>query len=119
MQLLNHVDYKNADLSSHSQGLGQKGALEKVLSLFADVRAGEGFTGLLLMFNVFTLLTAYYIIKPVRESLILAASGAEIKSYTGAIQALLFLAIVPLYSGLANRVNRLRLINGITAFFLS
>jgi AAA family ATP:ADP antiporter len=71
------------------------------------------------MSNVFMLLTAYYIIKPVRESLILSANGAEIKSYTAAIQALLFLAIVPLYSGIANRVNRLRLINGITAFFLS
>ncbi len=71
------------------------------------------------MSNVFILLTAYYIIKPVRESLILSASGAEIKSYTGAIQALIFLALVPLYSGLASRVNRVKLINGITAFFLS
>lgn len=71
------------------------------------------------MLNVFVLLTAYYIIKPVREALILSGSGAEIKSYAGAGQALLLLLIVPLYSGIASRVNRLRLINGVIAFFIS
>src|SRR5687768_2576366 len=71
------------------------------------------------MMNVFVLLTAYYIIKPVREALILSNGGAEIKAYTGAAQALLFLMIIPLYSAFANRVNRLYLINGVTAFFIS
>ena len=41
-------------------------------------RAGEGPVGLLLSLNVFLLLTAYYLVKPVREALILALdSGAE------------------------------------------
>src|SRR5262252_1818303 len=71
------------------------------------------------MLNVFTLLTAYYIIKPVREALILSGSGAEIKSYAGAGQALLLLLLVPAYSAIASRVNRLRLINGVSAFFIS
>ena len=71
------------------------------------------------MMNVFVLLTAYYIIKPVREALILSGPGAEIKSYAGAGQALLLLLIVPLYSAIASRVNRLRLINGVIAFFIS
>jgi AAA family ATP:ADP antiporter len=113
------VESQNAGPSSNTDGLENRNVLEKALSLFADVRQGEGLTGLLLMSNVFILLTSYYIIKPVRESLILAANGAEIKSYTGALQALLFLLIVPLYSAFANRVDRLRLINGVTAFFLS
>src|SRR5262249_8585895 len=73
----------------------------------------------LLMANVFILLTAYYIIKPVREALILGTAGAEIKSYAGAAQALMLLAIVPLYSSFARRVNRIRLINAVTAFFIS
>ena len=90
--------------------------MDGILSLFADVRAGEGLTSLLLMMNVFLLLTAYYTIKPVREALILGSAGAEIKAYTGAIQALMFMAIVPFYSAFANRVNRLHLINGVTAF---
>jgi ATP:ADP antiporter, AAA family len=113
------VERKDVGMSSNAEGLERRSVLERVLSLFADVRQGEGFTGLLLMSNVFILLTSYYIIKPVRESLILSANGAEIKSYTGALQALLFLLIVPLYGAFANRVNRLRLINGVTAFFLS
>jgi AAA family ATP:ADP antiporter len=71
------------------------------------------------MLNVFILLTAYYIIKPVREALILGGAGAEVKSYAGAGQALLFLLIVPLYSAFASRTSRIRLINSVTAFFIS
>ena len=93
--------------------------LDRIFSVFATVREGEGLTAFLLMLNVFILLTAYYIIKPVREALILSGFGAEIKSYAGAGQALLFLLIVPLYGAVASRVNRLRLINGVIGFFIS
>jgi len=71
------------------------------------------------MLNVFILLTAYYIIKPVREALILGGSGAEIKSYAGAAQAALLIILVPLYSAVARRLGRMRLINFVTAFFIS
>src|SRR5215475_12365985 len=97
----------------------RKSPLEQVLSLFATVRSGEGLTAFLLMLNAFILLTAYYIIKPVREALILGGPGAEMKSYAGAILAVLFMFIVPLYSAFASRTNRIRLINGITGFFIS
>src|SRR5439155_6081463 len=97
----------------------RKNTLDRALSIFAPVRPGEGATAFIMMANVFILLTAYYIIKPVREALILGGAGAEIKSYAGAGQALLFLCIIPLYSAFASRTNRLRLINGITAFFIS
>src|SRR5262245_21200365 len=96
-----------------------KSAVERYLSVFATVHRGEGLTALLLTLNVFLLLTAYYIIKPVREALILGSAGAEIKSYAGTGQALLFLLIVPLYSAYASRTNRVRLINGVIAFFIS
>jgi len=45
-------------------------------------------------------------------------TGPEIQSYTGAILAALFLFIVPLYSALASRVDRMRLINSVTMFFV-
>jgi AAA family ATP:ADP antiporter len=93
--------------------------LDWLLSPFANVRPGEGATAVLLMVNVFILLTAYYIVKPVREALILGESGAEIKSYASGGQALLFLLIIPLYGMFASRVNRVWLINGILAFFAS
>jgi len=106
-------------VSSTVAHLKRKSALEHLLSVFATVHAGEGFTAFLMMLNVFLLLTAYYIIKPVREALILGSAGAEIKSYAGALQALLFVVIVPLYSAFASRTNRVRLINGVMAFFIS
>lgn len=93
--------------------------LDRLLSLVADVRAGEGAGALLLAANVFVLLGFYYILKTVRESLILSEGGAEVKSYAAAGQALLLLAFVPLYSAIASRVDRVRLINGVTLFFAS
>jgi AAA family ATP:ADP antiporter len=103
----------------HSQNLKTHNVFERFLSIFAPVRKGEGLTSVLLMMNVFLLLTAYYIIKPVREALILGELGPEVKAYAGAAQALLFLFIVPIYSRIASRVDRVRLINGVTAFFIS
>ena len=106
-------------MSSIAQKPDRRNSLERFLSIFADVRREEGFTAVLLMVNVFMLLTSYYLIKPVREALILGESGAVIKSYAGAAQAGMFLLIVPLYGALASRVNRMWLINGVTAFFIS
>ena len=94
-----------------------KNAIEKLLSLFSDVRAGESTSALLLMMAVFLLLGAYYLLKPVREALILTESGAEVKSYSAAGQAVLLLGIVPLYGWIASKVNRIRLLTGLTLFF--
>ncbi|MBM2805083.1 MAG: carrier protein [Deltaproteobacteria bacterium] len=90
--------------------------IDRLLRLFSDVRAGEGFTALLLMGNLFLLLTSYLIIKVVREALILGEGGAVVKSYAAAGQALLLLVIVPIYSVVASRVRRIQLINGVTSF---
>jgi AAA family ATP:ADP antiporter len=94
----------------------------------AEVRPGEGATAVLLAVNVFVLLSAYYTIRPLRSALLLPVeiplpggrvmTGPEIQSYTGAILAALFLFIVPLYSALASRVDRMRLINSVTMFFV-
>lgn len=97
----------------------EKNRLERLLSLAADVRAGEGIGALLLAVNVFSLLALYYVLKTVRESLILSEGGAEVKSYAAAGQALLLLGVVPLYGAVASRVDRVRLISGVTLFFAS
>ena len=86
-------------------------------SLFAQAHPGEA-TGMLLMAtNIFVLLGAYYLLKTVREALILTEGGAEVKSYSSAGQALLLLLVVPAYGALASRVNRMRLISFVTIFF--
>ncbi|HEX9661986.1 MAG TPA: Npt1/Npt2 family nucleotide transporter [Candidatus Binatia bacterium] len=99
--------------------LVKRNGLERFLLLFADVRAGEGLTAILLTVNLFLLLTAYLIIKIVREALILSEGGAEIKSYAAAGQALLLFLLVPAYGYLASKVNRVKLINAVTLFFIS
>ena len=64
-----------------------KTSTEKVLSYLTDIRPGEGLGALLLMVNVFLLLFAYYLLKTVREALILVESGAYVKAYSSAGQA--------------------------------
>jgi AAA family ATP:ADP antiporter len=97
----------------------QKNWLDRSLSLFADVRAGEGATAILLAANIFCILAFYSVLKVVRDTLILTESGAEVKSYSAAGQAALLLVVVPLYGAFASRVNRLKLVCGVTLFFAS
>ena len=94
-----------------------KNLLEKFLSLFTDIKAGEGLTAILLTFNLFVLMCSYYIVKPVRDALILAEGGAEVKSYAAAGQAILLIGAVRLFSMLASRMPRKPLINAVTIFF--
>ena len=87
--------------------------------MFADVRAGEGVTALLLAANVFYLLAFYSVLKIVRDALILSEAGAVAASYASAGQALLMLGFVPAYGAIASRVNRVWLIGSVTLFFAS
>jgi len=75
----------------------RKSWLDRALSAFADVRAGEGGTALLLAVNIFCILAFYSVLKVVRDTLILTESGAQVKSYSAAGQAALLLVVVPLY----------------------
>jgi AAA family ATP:ADP antiporter len=71
------------------------------------------------MLNVLLLLASYYLLKTIREPLILdVPGGAEVKSYSAAATATLLIMIVPLYSAVASRVSRVKLINGVTLFFI-
>ncbi len=103
-----------------SQSEEKRSPLDTVLNLITEVRAGEGITALLLTVNIFLLLSAYYLIKPVREELILVMdSGAEYKSYMSAAIAVALLFAVPIYSNFAKRLPRNRLVIGVTLFFIS
>lgn len=93
--------------------------LDRIFRLFADVRPGESVDALLLATNVFLLLGSYYLLKTIREALILGESGAEIKSYAAAGQALLLLIVIPLYGMLGTRVNRIRLVTTMNGFFVA
>lgn len=95
------------------------GLTDRLLGLFSKVEPGEGLGALLLAGNVFLLLTAYYILKTVREALILADGGAEVKAYAAGGQALVLLAVIPAYGWIASRLTRFRLIASVMLFFLT
>ena len=68
--------------------------------------------------NVFVILMAYYILKTVREALILGEGTAELKSYLSAGQVVVLALVVPLYGRLVSRFPRMTLINIVTIFFV-
>ena len=60
---------------------------------------------------------AYYVLKPVREALVLGEGSAELKSYLSAGQVVLLAFVVPFYGRLVSRLPRMKLINTVTLFF--
>jgi AAA family ATP:ADP antiporter len=84
-----------------------------------SVRPGEASTALLLTVNVFLLLMAYYIIKPIRESFILSKWTPEDKAYLFAAMAFFLIFVVKGFSRLASRVPRQKLITWVSLFFIS
>ena len=98
-------------------GEAPKSPLERALSVFADVRAGEGVSTVLLAVNIFLLLAGYSLMKPARDGLILTEGGAEVASYSAAAQAVLLMVAVPIYGWLGTRFVRIKLISIVVTFF--
>jgi AAA family ATP:ADP antiporter len=119
--LVTHPELKSHQSFPFFKTIGEapKGALDRLLSLFADVRAGEGVGALLLALNVFLLLAGYSMLKPGRDALALEEVGPEVTAYLGGIQAVLLAGVIPLYGWIASRVPRMRLITITFVFFAS
>ena len=92
-------------------------ALERLAG--ATVGAGEWRAILRFVAGLFLLLTAYYILKVIREPLVLATGSAVSRSYARAAQAVLLVAVVPLYSALANRMAPAALVQYVFLFFVA
>jgi AAA family ATP:ADP antiporter len=89
--------------------------LERFLGLFASVHAREGVTSVMLVANIFVILLAYYLIKPVREgwlsvSVFTGLTQLEVKAYSAFTQSLLLLLVLPIYAALAAIWTRRQLI---------
>lgn len=103
------------DLPGDANVRAELSNLERFLRLFANVRANEGLTSLILVANLFLILMAYYFIKPVREgwlsvSLFSGLTSLEVKAYSAFGQSLLLLAVLPVYAALAAIWTRRQLI---------
>ncbi len=97
--------------------------LDRALRVFTDVRAGEAATSLLLAVSIFLYMSSTNVGKVMRDALLVASatklSGGQLKSYSSAGAAVLLLVVVPLYSRLASRVPRRRLMNIVTPIFVA
>ncbi|HEX5213854.1 MAG TPA: Npt1/Npt2 family nucleotide transporter [Vicinamibacterales bacterium] len=115
--LVSHPELKSQQSLPVFKSLGEakKGPIEKFLSIFADVRAGEGLGVILLSVNIFLLLAGYSLLKPARDGLILTELGPLEKAYASVAQAMLLLFVVPAYGWLATKMPRVRLILTTTA----
>src|SRR5215475_4890650 len=92
--------------------------LRRLLAKIAPVKRDELLTVVILTLNVFVLLTCYYVLKVLREPMILLGGGAELKAYASAGQALLLLAVVPAFGWLSSRVDRVRLLTTMQLIFI-
>jgi AAA family ATP:ADP antiporter len=98
--------------------------LEKTLRVFTEIRPGEGRTALLMFANVFLILCAYYLVKPLREGWIAVSdihglSKMEVKAYSSFGQSIFLLFITGLYAHFSERLPRRQLIIRSTLFCIS
>jgi AAA family ATP:ADP antiporter len=93
----------------------QKTSLERLLSVITVIEPGEGVTALLMSLNIFLLLSAYYVLKSLREAFV-STEGANTST---AVMALLLIPMVKAYGAVAVRVPRKKLISYVTAFFIA
>jgi AAA family ATP:ADP antiporter len=78
------------------------------------VHPGEGITAILMIANIFILLAAYYVLKPVREVYV----TTDWANTGTAIMAVLLIPTVKAYGAVARRVVRKKLISYVTGFFI-
>ena len=98
--------------------------LERFLCLFTDVRAGEGGTALAMFANVFLILCAYYLMKPLREGWIAVSpvAGLEpwlVKPLMTFAQILILFPVIAWYSRLVDRAPRVQVVTLATLFCIS
>ena len=107
-------------LTADTTPAAKPGPFDRLLGVFTEVHPGEGARAVTMLVTIFVILVSYYILKTVREPLILTtdvpewlkalgiAGPAEVKTYAAAGQALVLMAFVPAYSAFASRVDRMR-----------
>jgi len=93
-------------------------ALDGFFGRFSELRAGEGRSVLAFFCFALLMMLSYYILKTIREPMLLTGSSAELKSYAYAVVALLLLFIIPLYGLVFRHTGKQQLTRYINGFFL-
>ncbi len=85
-------------------------------NIWEDMKSVEGQATFRFAIRLFLILLAYYLMKPVREELILDGGSAELRSYALAGQAALLLFLVPFYSHIIKHLHGDKLFLIVTLF---
>jgi ATP:ADP antiporter, AAA family len=96
----------------------QRSFFRLLLTALPDIRPEERILCSLFTLNLFILLTSYYLLKTVREALILGEAGAEIKSYTAAAQPFILILAAKGYSFVASRKHAAELVISVMLYFI-
>ena len=91
--------------------------IERFLTMFTRIRPGEGSAILVYSAYAMALMTSYYLLKVLRDALILSEHSAEVKSYVQATIAIVLLFVIPFYGFLYRRTQPINLVRWITLFF--
>lgn len=92
--------------------------LDRFLNRFTRLRPGESRSVVAFFTYATLMMVSYYILKTIREPLLLADSSAEMKSYAYAATALILLFLVPVYGLVFRHTGRQQLTRFVTVFFL-
>ena len=96
---------------------------ERLLSLFTSVRPGEGRSIAVMLAQIFLLLHGYYLIRLVRETLILVEGSPEVRSYANGAIAVTLIFVIPVYKllfdYLKNGGNKSAVLRWIGSFFVA
>ncbi|WNC73096.1 Npt1/Npt2 family nucleotide transporter [Thalassotalea psychrophila] len=91
--------------------------IERLLANGADIKPGEGWNIILLMGSLFFLLLTAYLLKPVRDTLILVEGGAEARSYAVALQVIVLVILLPIYGVFSRQFSSRTFMICIAVFF--
>ena len=96
---------------------------ERFLTLFTSVRPGEGRSIFVMLSQIFLLLFGYYLIRLVRETLILVEGSPEVRADSTGSIAVTLIFIIPLYKLLFDYLksggNKSAVLRWVGGFFIS
>src|SRR5262245_15655869 len=94
-------------------------AFARLLHPLSKVEPGEVALISVMTLTAFLLLTASYLLKTVREPMIVLQGGTEVKLYARADQTIIMAVFVHFYGELTRRVGRTKLLVVVFSFFIS
>jgi len=107
---------RGSDTSPTTAASARASIARRCVAWITTVHPGEGKRVLGFVSYAFLLLVCYYLLKTIREPLLLDRGSAELKSYAYAAIACVLLVVVPLYGALFRRSDTRQLTQRITVF---